>query len=844
MATAVERSWIHKVVCDAFQCEGLWPHVADAMAARLLQSDFGLCLRDWIAQDAPMAEQLQLMGPAPAFVQMPFAPSQPFPPPVPTFTQLLSSPESTGTLPLNIAPFVQQVPLPDFQFPTNEFTFPVIVPAATTALPVSIQPTQYVLFAQLPSPPPAGVPVHMRDALYRAVLRIDLRRRAFEVAESLVTKAKEQHNEMNTEAARPEVNEFGQADELGQSVKVLDKLNKLCRDFRQISDDACTALRLLVNLFLLDVSAWKDEQRTSANWAETREKRKKKGRYVKCLPKLTEALKGLRLHTSLIGELLVRMHRFLTKVQEDAQETLGLSTYDCDPVKELHQSLLRTVGQLIQHTLIIYNHPMQVDKKGNLFALSAEWLGGQVAAQFCLGTVTLRARFVPQGDDLLPDFGANAAPYELEVAPQDHRILMQIHDDTRQQFYMFKLDRCKWIKSSDRQAQSEQTSYVVKKRKHRTIVKKTSMVSAVGESTSEREDEGEQSLPSQDSGATEPEDFRNTNRLHFVVIESDPLPLTITVGKDLMQHLLKPIRAVSLPMVLIVGLLEEELAAGTIFWRNPFGSRTEASWRELKREFSALFYGKTSSYRNNADPRIKKRIPIRGRGLPDEQQEYLRQYYEQVNGNSYGTQTLSYHAVKNNLISTTAEETFSLWAYLFRVLKMITENDDTLRLWNERAIYGFVSKDGARNLLRQHVAPLNRSGMLVRFSDGQPGAVSLVRFWQPLPNEPSYTLEVVAPWKREKLKEKPLLRRLLDWAQRLELLLSPDDAPDASPLVRSALQTIDKTIDGAIQPPPRPPRGYDVSDSYSVYCHYQRDTAFTLRSLYESGSDLAVAYNQ
>ena len=75
-------------------------------------------------------------------------------------------------------------------------------------------------------------------------------------------------------------------------------------------------------------------------------------------------------------------------------------------------------------------------------------------------------------------------------------------------------------------------------------------------------------------------------------------------------------------------------------------------------------------------------------------------------------------------------------------------------------IYGFVSKDQARDLLREHVGRLKKpeSAMLVRYSEKQEGAVCVVRF---TPNSNGGVVEVVEPWDRAELKKQNLFQKLL-----------------------------------------------------------------------------------
>lgn len=872
-----ELADIHIVVRSAFELQGLPQRVANEMADRLLTSDFGESLHDWIAQVAPIAEHLLLnVQSQSASAAAPYQ-SLNISAPVPlgptqtqsyavaghSFTQLLavSNAESSMAAPLpptTMFPTTATGTL--FQSPMYSSAFTSAAPAEATTVTVSSVSNGFQAAAahysqeraampfiqQHMTPPPAAaaaahpLALPVREALLQAVRDIDL-----EVlmgpADYRSKQAEDLHSGMsyqlaNADALPQDINMQTPDDQL-MLIDIYDNINKLFSMFWKVTDEACKIIKLQVNLLLMELNDWREQQRVSANAAETREKRTKRGRYLKCSPNQRKVLfEHLHHLTNHIGDRLVRIHKLFTDLEQDAA-TLKLSAHDSQHLYEQHQAILRAAGQLLKHTLVIYNHPMQVIKMGNQFALTAIWLCGQMAAQLGFGPIELYPRLVPQNEDLQPDLHTDVKlnGYGLEATNVEQILPKNSSAGTGgAQVYRATFNKLKWTNK----LQGEQ------KRPRRAPKRPPA-----GDKTNDAAAGDDEVAHTPDSGGDKDklsqEDVRNTNVLHFLVIESSPLvfPPPTTSGARPASMTLEPIRAVSLPMVLMVGLVEEELATCTIFWRNPFGNRNEVAWDEFKRELNALFYGKTC-FTKIVDRKDGWRRLFPGRGLPEDQQEYLKQVYTRVHDNA--TPSLTLPALKAETIPSPVEKHFSLWQYVFRVLKTITDSDATMRLWNEGAIYGFVSSERARHLLARHAAP--KTGMLARFSDGQPGAVALARVWRP-PDATGPRIDVVEPWTKAALKEKPLVKRLFEKAETLELLIGPGDSPDA-PLVNPSIIKLLEINDGVAKQPPTPRQGYVSeyfssyqSQMYSPYRNQQNpvshESAFTMRSLYESASQIS-----
>ena len=105
---------------------------------------------------------------------------------------------------------------------------------------------------------------------------------------------------------------------------------------------------------------------------------------------------------------------------------------------------------------------------------------------------------------------------------------------------------------------------------------------------------------------------------------------------------------------------------------------------------------------------------------------------------------------------------------------MLDDKELTTRLWVDGLIYGFVSKDQARDLLREHVGSLKTpaSAMLVRYAEKLEGAVCIVRF---MPNANGGVVDVVEPWDRPALKKLSLFQRLLNKSTNQRPAPEPDD---------------------------------------------------------------------
>ena len=107
---------------------------------------------------------------------------------------------------------------------------------------------------------------------------------------------------------------------------------------------------------------------------------------------------------------------------------------------------------------------------------------------------------------------------------------------------------------------------------------------------------------------------------------------------------------------------------------------------------------------------------------------------------------------------------FSIWAYLYNALKLVLDPPVATRLWVGGLIYGFVSKEQARDLLKEHVGRRESSAMLVRYSEKQLGAVSVVRY---MPHAEGSggggggVVDVLEPWDKQALAKTSLFERLL-----------------------------------------------------------------------------------
>ena len=190
----------------------------------------------------------------------------------------------------------------------------------------------------------------------------------------------------------------------------------------------------------------------------------------------------------------------------------------------------------------------------------------------------------------------------------------------------------------------------------------------------------------------------------------------------------------------------------TILWRNAFGNVDETSWPAFQQEVSALFESRTtSSKRSDGSPTATAAVGhssvTAGRGIPDEQLEYLRQRF--ANNNQIASSQLAgrvrLQELKSNRLTerlrnsdSTSIRQFTLVEYFYSAVKLVSQNEITKALWVQKVIWGFISKEAARELLLRHCA--SQSAMLVRFSEKQPGAVSVVRY------RPPASVDVVEPW--------------------------------------------------------------------------------------------------
>ena len=145
-----------------------------------------------------------------------------------------------------------------------------------------------------------------------------------------------------------------------------------------------------------------------------------------------------------------------------------------------------------------------------------------------------------------------------------------------------------------------------------------------------------------------------------------------------------------------------------------------------------------------------------------------------------------------------------VWSYLYNALKLLLDDKQlTTRLWVDGLIYGFVSKDQGRDMLREHVGSLKTpaTAMLVRYSEKQVGAVCVVRF---MPNANGGIVDVVEPWDRPELEKISLFQRLLNKSTYQRLATAPDDySPEAVAERKKVIQLIltyprDKPLNGLV----------------------------------------------
>ena len=592
------------------------------------------------------------------------------------------------------------------------------------------------------------------------------------------------------------VESLGRLSQLAQSAQFgaqaeLENFHSLFNAFRQLALEAIAALRFAANVLVLRVDDWRAQQRRLANRAETREKRHQQGQYVKALPEQRRVLDDLALQVVRFGDLMEQFVYHVQVMHNTLPEYLGNPLPFQQTLEPLKKALRSSLPLLAEHTLVIVNQPLQVLKKGNKLAFTVLWLAGPVVRQHVVGAPhpQLRARLVPEeGLTCMPDLRPLPANAKAARLTRPCSKLLGSHNDN--------------ANAANAANASARVQNVHANPGH--YAAHEAKFSGLRYDKKEEDDDGEGSGTGNGApnGAHAPRGApkqRVAERLHFVVVESSPIAELANVR----------LQAVSHPMVLTVSVNQEEHAMCTILWRNAFGRQDQVAWGALRHEISDVFEAQTTVCRHVGN----ETHFTPGRGISLDQLENIRQRYFDAAANAnpgpggQGAAAAAAAVAPNDALQVKYKDfmyknlrevprrdrpkevnEFTLWAYLYGALRLVLEAPN---LWSSGVIYGFVSKEQARDLLVSLVPRPGSSGMLVRFAEKQPGAVCVVRYTGA---RQGAEVDVLEPWNSEALKKQALYERLRNKAQKLEhlvLFLRPNaDAQGATAELKPALDTL------------------------------------------------------
>ena len=363
-------------------------------------------------------------------------------------------------------------------------------------------------------------------------------------------------------------------------------------DFLQLAQDTSAALRFAANVLVLCVHELRARQRRLANRAETREKRKQRGQCVKTPPELRRELYALALQFDGFGRLLVSCISQLQMVRGSLAKLLtnAIDVHNTDNFLSATANQFTDVLPLLaEHSSVMVHQPLQVLKKGNKFALKVHWLAGPVVAQFGVQFQLVNAR-------LVPELALSGEP-SLAPPPADQRAAVFLSGTTSQ------LVHPRNAQARHNAAGQQPGQYVAWEAKFSELKYETPPKAdkrgkgkkgqQAEEMDEDEEDSVDDSMHSGHSARAAGPKARVTERLHFVVVESEPIAQLANVR----------LRAVSLPVVLTVSVNQECLALCTVMWRNAFGRQDDVPWSALRDELSALFEAKTIVFARPNIPR-------------------------------------------------------------------------------------------------------------------------------------------------------------------------------------------------------------------------------------------------
>ncbi|XP_064396958.1 signal transducer and activator of transcription 5B-like [Halichondria panicea] len=218
------------------------------------------------------------------------------------------------------------------------------------------------------------------------------------------------------------------------------------------------------------------------------------------------------------------------------------------------------------------------------------------------------------------------------------------------------------------------------------------------------------------------------------------------------------VRTCSLPVVVIVHVTQQPQAEATIFWddafaessREPFQVPVSVSWPQLSEALNCYFHAQT------------------GRGLTPQNLDYLGRKLLGISPE----EDLSQKIVTRQQVckDQMRGRSFTFWEWFYKHLDLVKTT--LKREWVEGSIQGFVQKVDAENMLRN----CTPGTFLIRFSEGEPGGVSIA--WVTEGDLTSSDAQVLslAPWNKHDLGMRGFADRMHDLTHLLYLF--PNEPKD------------------------------------------------------------------
>ncbi len=594
-----------------------------------------------------------------------------------------------------------------------------------------------------------------------------------------------------------------------QMHEALINFNKNCNGWKVSIGRMIELCSLATNIIIFSIEKWKTQLRTSANNFEIKDI---KGDFLDVPENLSENLIKLEKKTVTLCKSIFTLLDSVKLIKENNDlvnqyPSLILGSFNNQEiVYENH--LQKLIILLAKMTLVIYNNPVQVLKDLNLFSASGFWLAGLGIRIDGNHIIRFQASIIPENEGYAQ---LNRSKSDLKHKIKTVRI-KENQNGT--------LDLDSTLKSNG--------SCIVQLCKMR--------YENLGKYSANNKEDGENIK----AKSPPPKKELIADQISYFVLESQPIQIE---GETIV------LKALSLPIVLIVNTSQESQALSTILWKNAFGNASVVGLDALIAEISSIFKSRTTNSNSNENQE--------GRGLSQFQIKHLKQKVfniklnqketfpnfvatmaaSQINETTISKQSANEQTEKNETrisfdefarekitsrnkncaeLSLVQPKEYTIWEYFYQALKLL-ETEENRIMWCRGYIFGFISKEYAKETLLQKARP---GTVLVRFSESRPGAISCSGYsksaasagykssmsseptspqsmdtsdaaCQPQGNQAVVLLE---PWDREDLKKMSLIKRILSKNILLPYIFCARDEAATLEKTKLSLETIEEEV--------------------------------------------------